>query len=101
MGVNEEDEYAFNENQIRSTSLCSTFNAIFAEANLGDIMEIMKFSLRSPIPFSLKDMAGFNYYNSDEYEVLFPNGGNLSFLQNLEYVFYIIHVGTNSFQVFY
>ena len=77
-----EDENINNSIDNRS-SLCSAFNEMLVERNLKVIMEIMKFSLGSPTPFSLKDMAALRYHHSDDYRVLFPNGGNLSFLQKL------------------
>ena len=69
---------------MKQLPLCSVFNEIFTERSLKDVMEIMKFSIGSPLPFSLKGMAGLNHKYSDDYEVLFPSGGNLSFLQKSE-----------------
>ena len=78
-----EHEKINNNTMNKPLPLCLAFNEIFVEKNLGNIMETMKFSLGSPIPFSLKDMAGLNYHNSDDYKVLFPNGGNLNYLREL------------------
>ena len=83
MPMGGKDENVNHNNINKRSSLCSAFNTMFVEKNLKDIMEIMKFSVGSPIPFSLKDMAGLNYQHSDDYQALFPNGGNLSFLQKL------------------
>ena len=78
-----EDKNISNNTIDNRSSLCSAFNEMLVERNLKVIMEIMKFSLGSPTPFSLKDMAALQYHHSDDYRVLFPNGGNLTFLQKL------------------
>ena len=52
------EEEIINENtRNKPSSLCLAFNTIFVEKNLKDIMKIMKFSLDSPLPFSLKNMV--------------------------------------------
>ena len=65
--------------------LCEIFNKIFTEVNMINIFEIMKFSISSPLPQSLEDMASYNWKNDEnDYQVLFPNEGKLSFLRTDE-----------------
>ena len=65
--------------------LCEIFNKMFTEENMRNIFEIMKFSISSPLPQSLEDMASYNWRNDEnDYQVLFPNEGKISFLRTDE-----------------
>ena len=65
--------------------LCEIFNKMFTEENMRSIFEIMKFSISSPLPQSLENMASYNWRNDEnDYQVLFPNEGKLSFLRTDE-----------------
>ena len=58
---------------------------MFTEENMRNIFEIMKFSISSPLPQSLEDMASYNWRNDEnDYQVLFPNEGKLSVLRTDE-----------------
>ena len=62
--------------------LCSAFNDVFTEKNLRNILDIMKFSHASPLPQPLENMADYEWKElQNEYQVLFPNEGNINSLQ--------------------
>ena len=65
-------------------NLCQTFKTVFAENNLRYILEIMKFSHSSPLPQTLEGMADYGWKKDNYFQVLFPNNGELSFLQKHE-----------------
>ena len=65
--------------------LCAILNKIFTEDNMKNILEIMKFSIASPLPQSLEDMASYGWSKDEnDYQVLFPSEGKLNFLRSDE-----------------
>ena len=79
----------------KAPELCIILNKIFAESNLRDVMEIMKFSIASPLPLSLNRIAGFADKGSNDYQILFPNKVSLDFLQKWRLVIYLIILQKN------
>ena len=59
---------------------CQIFRTTFDFRNLEYIMDIMKFSLGSPLPQSLQGMGSLP---TEKYQKLFPANGNLSGLENM------------------
>ena len=59
---------------------CQIFRTTFDFDNLEHIMDIMKFSLGSPLPQSLEGMGSLPY---EKYQKLLPGNGNLSGLENI------------------
>ena len=64
----------------KTDACCKIFRSIFGWKNIKSIMNVMKFSLGMPVQHSLNVIKGFD---AVDYNTLFPNSGNLSFLEEL------------------
>ena len=71
----------WEQEKLQETEVCcKMFRSIFGWKNIRSIMNVMKFSVGMPAQHSLKVIKDFD---AEDYNTLFPNSGNLSFLEEL------------------